>query len=90
MRFTVDQYDKAIKALQEARKQIVDGTQDKGCAVCGGNCHPDRCGFNPLYAQYLCNQMSKQSAELHDTLHYLSGFHTYMGESVGVASVIEP
>lgn len=88
--FTVEQYDIAIKALQEARQQLVDETQGNGCSVCGGNCHPDQCGFNPLYAQYLCNIVSDQSHALHETLHRMGGFETYMGESVGVARVVKP
>jgi len=88
MRFTEEQYDKAIGALKSAKQQLIDETQDQGCAVCGGSCHPDQCGWNPLYAQYLCNQMSEQSNDLHNTLHKMSGFHTFMGESVGIASVI--
>lgn len=90
MIFTVEQYDKAIEALKCARQQLIDGTQGKGCSVCGGTCHPDQCGFNPLYAQYLCNHIGEQSKEMHETLHLMSGFHTYMGESVGVARVVSP
>jgi len=89
--FTVEQYDKAIENLKEARKQLIDGVQGKVCCgVCGGNCHPDMCGHNPLYAQYLCNQFSQQSQALHITLHRLSGFDTYMGEPVGIARVVSP
>ncbi|MFA0809488.1 hypothetical protein [Microbulbifer epialgicus] len=90
MKFTVEQYDTAISALQEAKKQLIEGTQDKGCGICGDCCHPDSCGHNPLYAQYLCNLVSDQSKELHNTLHYLGGFDRFMGESVGVARVIKP
>lgn len=90
MRFTVEQYDRAIEALQEAKKQLVEDTQSKGCGVCGGACWPDHCGHNPLYAQYLCNVLRDQASALHDTLHKLSGFETYMGESVGIASVVAP
>ena len=88
--FTVEQYDKAIEALQAARKQLVDGTQSKGCAVCGGACHPDQCGWNPLYAQHLCNTLSDQAHDMHHTLHRMAGFDTYMGESVGIGRVKAP
>lgn len=88
--FTVEQYDKAIENLQAAKKQLIDKTQDKGCEVCGGCCHPDQCWHNPLYAQYLCNTLSSQANEMHETLHRMSGFHTYMGEPVGVARIVEP
>ena len=90
VRFTVEQYDKAIESLQEARKQLVDGTQGEGCGVCGGGCHPDLCGHNPLYAQHLCNTLTDQSYKLHDTLHRMGGFDTFMGESVGIASIVKP
>lgn len=88
MRFTAKQYDDAIEALKSAKKQLIEGTQDEGCEVCGGNCHPDYCGFNPLYAQYLCNLMAEQSHQLHDTLHRMGGFETYMGEQVGIARIV--
>lgn len=90
MRFTIEQYDRAIRHLQDARQQLIDGTQDQGCNVCGGCCHPDHCGHNPLYAQYLCNTISDQANELHETLHRMAGFDTYMGEPVGVARVKAP
>ena len=88
--FTVEQYDKAIEALELARKQLIESTQDKGCAICGSSCHPDRCGWNPLYAQYLCNTLSDQSRDMHNTLHRMAGFDTYMGESVGIARIVKP
>jgi len=90
MIFTIDQYDQAIKALQEARQQHIDGTTGQGCSVCGGNCHPDQCGFNPLYAMEICSRIANQSEALHESLHQLSGFQTYMGETVGPAKVVLP
>ena len=90
MRFTIEQYNKAIESLQAAKQQLKDDTQGEGCSVCGGGCHPDLCGHNPLYAQYLCNSFSQQSEVLHNMLHQMSGFDTYMGESIGVASVVKP
>lgn len=88
--FTVEQYDKAIEALTLAKQQLVEGTQGNGCAVCGGCCHPDQCGWNPLYAQYLVASISEQSGELHETLHSLCGVYTYMGEPTGAARVRKP
>lgn len=90
MRFTVSQYDEAIEALQNARQQILDNTADQGCSVCGGNCHPDSCGFNPLYAMHLCQQIKIQSNELHETLHTLSGYDSMMGETTGPAKIVMP
>lgn len=90
MRFTLEQYDSAIEALENARNQLLEETQDEGCSVCGGCCHPDQCGSNPLYAQYLCNLISDQSHDLHETLHRMGGYDTYMGEPVGVARVKTP
>jgi len=88
--FTVEQYDQAIEALQSARKQVVDETQHKGCSVCGSSCHPDFCKFNPLYAMKLCGDVSNQAHDLHQTLHELSGVHTFMGETTGIAKIISP
>lgn len=88
--FTVKQYDQAIEYLKSARQQHLEGTTGNGCGVCGGNCHPDTCGWNPLYAMHLCNEIRKQSSDLHETLHYLSGFNTLMGEPYGPAAVQIP
>ena len=88
--FTIEQYDEAIEALKSARQQLIDGTTNKGCAVCGGSCDPDYCGHNPLYAMKLCETISKQSDELHDTLHQMAGVNTFMGERYGVARVVTP
>ena len=90
MKFTIKQYDEAIKNLQLARQQKIDGTEGEGCSVCGGNCHPDQCGFNPLYAMDICARIANQSTELHESLHSLSGFQTWMGETVGPAKVVVP
>lgn len=84
---TIEDYDKAIEALQEARKQLFDGTQGEGCGVCGGACWPDHCGHNPMYAVLLCKKIADESVELHNALHYLAGFRTLMGEQVGPASI---
>lgn len=90
MEVTVEQYDKAIEALQAARQQAIDGTQSEGCSVCGGSCHPDQCSFNPMYAVMLCKAIAQESEALHNSLHYLAGFETRMGEGVGPAHVVTP
>ncbi len=90
MKFSLSQYDKAIENLQLARQQLIDGTQGNGCAVCGGCCHPDQCGHNPLYAMEICKQISAQSYDLHQWLHVLSGYVTHMGETKGPARVCVP
>lgn len=88
--FSIEQYDQAIEALKCARQQKVEGTEKNGCSVCGGCCHPDTCGHNPLYAMHMCQQITEQSAALHESLHELSGVYTYMGETVGAARVVVP
>lgn len=88
--FTIDQYDEAIKSLQAAKQQHIDKTTGEGCSVCGGSCHPDNCGFNPLYAMHLCEETAKNSLDLHESLHILAGFHTRMGERIGVARIVKP
>ena len=72
--FTIEQYDKAIEALQLGRQQKIDETTDKGCSICGGCCHPDYCRFNPLYAMMICKTIAEQSDALHSSLHYLSEY----------------
>lgn len=89
-KYTIKQYDEAIKALQLARQQKIDETTGEGCSICGGNCHPDMCGFNPLYAMDICSRIASQSHDLHESLHQLSGFQTWMGETVGPAKVVIP
>lgn len=88
--FTIEQYDSAIEALQLARKQKVENTESIGCFVCGGNCHPDYCGHNPLYAMKICSEVSEKSNQFHGLPHELSGFQTYMGEPTGPARVVVP
>lgn len=88
--FTIDQYNKAIDALREAKQQLMDGTQHRGCSICHGDHHPDNCGMNPLFAQHLCTTISEQAKEMHDTLHLMTGYVTYMGEGVGVSRIKKP
>ena len=84
MRFTKEQYERAIQALTDGMTQLEPN---------GDNCHiyhdsghsADACGFNPLVAVSICKNIAEQSEQLHDTLHYLAGFETCMGEQVGPA-----
>lgn len=86
MRFTTEQYDKAIAALTDAKKQLEpDGN---GCMVCGDSGHQAfECGFNPLVAVEICAAIAKQSDALHETLHYLAGYNSHMGEQIGPAKI---
>lgn len=88
--FTVKQYEKAIADLQQAKKQTEDGNQFDGCSICG-DAHPVyECGRNPLLAMEMCEAITKQSNELHETLHFLSGYDTFMGEQAGPAKIQLP
>ena len=89
MRFTAEQYDAAIKALQDAKSQLEpDG---RCCVVCGDSGHQAfECGWNPLVAVAICRTITKQADDLHETLHTLAGYDTCMGEQVGPARVKEP
>lgn len=89
-KISVKQYDAAINALKLARKQKIDGTEGNGCSICGGSCHPDQCSHNPMYAITCCKNIANTSQALHEQLHYLSGFNTFMGEQIGPASVVPP
>lgn len=87
--FTINQYNQAIENLKLARQQLVENTQSKGCSICGGNCHPDQCGRNPLYAMMLCVNIDQMTRNLHDQLHHII-LRTHMGEAVGFNSIILP
>jgi hypothetical protein len=67
-RFTIEQYDKAIQHLQDARTQLApDG---HGCHCCGGSGHQAfECGHNPLVAMQMCEMITKRAVELHEALH---------------------
>lgn len=88
--FTVAQYEQAIEALELAKAQHIYGNTGEGCNICGGSCHPDTCGFNPLYAMHLCSTLGNHAKDLHESLHYLVGYHTRMGEIDGPARVVVP
>src|SRR5688572_8414981 len=68
MRFTAYQYQKAIQALREAKKQLEPNGQC--CACCGDSGHQAfECGHNPLVAMNICEELSAQSREEHEKLH---------------------
>lgn len=89
MRFTAEQYDKAIENLTLAKQQLEpDGNC---CSVCGDDGHMAfECGFNPLVAMTICTGIAKASYELHEQLHYLAGFDSSMGVQFGPAKVVTP
>ena len=89
MRFNVMQYDEAISNLELAKQQLEPDGHD--CSICGDSGHQAfECWRNPLYAMLLCDRIAKQSRDLHETLHYLAGFRTSMGEPIGPQKVIMP
>lgn len=105
MRFTLRQYETAIAALVEAKKQLEpDGNC---CSVCGDGGHMSfECGHNPLVAVALCHGMAQnarqlhdqfhalldqmQMSPLHDSLHWLAGYDQAFGVQLGPAKVILP
>ena len=88
MRFTAEQYDKAIADLELAKAQLEpDGNC---CAVCGSGHMAWDCGHNPLVAVALCQRIAAESEALHETLHYLAGHDSAFGVQVGPAKVILP
>lgn len=87
--FTAAQYREAIAALEAGARQLEpDG---RSCAICEDT-GPQAwgCGRNPLLAMRLCQQIAHESDSLHETLHYLAGHETYMGEQTGPARVVVP
>lgn len=87
--FTRAQYDEAAESLKAASTQLEpDG---RPCAICEDTGHMAwGCGRNPLLAMRLCERIARESDALHDTLHFLAGHETYMGEQVGPARVVVP
>lgn len=89
MRFTKEQYEAAITALRESSEQLEpDG---RCCTCCGSDGHQAfECGHNPLVAMALCRHIAQGADQLHDTLHWLAGYDTRMGEMVGPRKVVLP
>lgn len=87
MRFTTQDYKTAIENLRLGMTQLEPDGDD--CAICGDVGHQAmECGRNPLVAQSICVSLAKQSDALHETLHALAGYNSYMGETTGPAAVI--
>lgn len=93
MRFTIEQYETAIKALQDGMTQLEpDGDS---CHICHDTGHQAwECGFNPLVAMMLCHAIAAQPhalhETLHETLHWLAGYDQSFGEILGPARVVAP
>ena len=89
VRFTAEQYDAAIEALQAGKTQLApDGDN---CHICHGQDHQAfECGFNPLRAMALCEQIADQSEALHETLHYFAGYDRWFGTITGPRGVVVP
>ena len=89
MRFTSQQYDKAIASLSDAKRQLeADGAC---CAVCGDSGHMAfECGHNPLVAVAMCQRITSDAQQLHDALHVLSGYEFAFGVQLGPARIVEP
>lgn len=89
MRFSTIQYDTAIQALEEAKKQLKpDGNP---CTVCGDGGHMAfECGHNPLVAVEICHVIAEKSEQLHETLHWLAGHDQAFGVQLGPRRVIAP
>lgn len=85
--FLVDEYNAAIKALEEARDQTAKGKECEGCSICGDGHPVYECGRNPLRAIEICKQIANQSDDLHEILHELAGYNTFMGEQKGPAAI---
>lgn len=67
-RFTDEQYDKAIRHLQDARTQLEPNGH--GCHCCGGSGHQAfECGHNPLVAMAMCRDIAEHAAKMHEHLH---------------------
>lgn len=89
MRFTKEQYLKAIESLTAASEQLKpDG---HCCACCGDDGHQAwECGFNPLVAMEMCSIISKTAETFHEQLHWFSGRQSWMGERVGPRKIRVP
>jgi len=89
MRFTTQQYDKAIQALIEGKEQL--NPDGKCCSICGDSGHMAwECGHNPLLAMEMCSVIAKSSNELHEHLHYLAGHDWMFGVQHGPAAIVPP
>ncbi|HEY6827359.1 MAG TPA: hypothetical protein VI259_10890 [Gemmatimonadaceae bacterium] len=89
MRFTRSQYEEAIANLELAKEQLEPDA--RCCRICEDTGHMAwECGHNPLLAMAMCEQIAKQSDQLHETLHALAGFDSHMGVQTGPARIVVP
>lgn len=78
MRFTKEQYEKAIKDLQDGMTQLEPNGH--GCHICGDSGHQAfECGHNPLVAMAICNFAKYRAQDLHDKMH---GMQTFSGDLI--------
>lgn len=64
--FTPIEYDKALRAVTDARKQDGGGY----CEICTDSGHTAQtCGWNPLVAMVICRHVAQTARELHDLFH---------------------
>lgn len=77
MRFTDEQYAKAIEHLEAARTQLEpDG---HGCQCCGDSGHQAfECGHNPLVAMAMCRGIVDRASALHGIVHSLGDLDTIL------------
>lgn len=69
-RFTKEQYEQAIKDLQDGLTQLEPNGH--GCHICGDSGHQAwECGSNPLYAIAVCRAVADRATELHEAMHRL-------------------
>ena len=70
MRFTVEQYEKAIAHLRDAMTQLEPNGH--GCHCCGDSGHQAfECGHNPLVGMAMCEGIAETAEKLHDHIHTL-------------------
>lgn len=70
MRFTHEQYQKAIEHITDASTQLEPN--GNGCHCCGDSGHQAfECGWNPLLAVAMCHDIAKRAEELHAQMHAL-------------------
>lgn len=68
MRYTKEQYEKAIEHLTAAMTQLEPDSYC--CRICGDNGHASfECGSNPLVAVAICLAIASKADELHEKMH---------------------
>lgn len=86
MRFTAFQYAQAIHDLTMGAQQLEPDARN--CSICEDSGHMAfECGRNPLLAMLHCENIARQSDDLHTTLHQLAGYNQHMGVQLGPANM---